>query len=303
MKRMVVPVTKRPQGSLDKTSNWAQARFGWVKQLQTRLGKDVGFAVLPWFDKEQLSPLNELAIGWWDETHKECRIGAYLGEQVLYARNEDRTYNVTSDSFRDPQVSLQVKYPKETRLLLGVACVRDSNVKESGVHLDLFDYTEKKIIRLKDTKKLIDAEITRVRAMPKKTKGWFLDSRKNGRIYADDPVIRVKSVGKKAEGWLRRNGINTVAILHALTKETRPKGLTVKALKQYHANCKDASSENSPSITYFTEADNPFAARYGEEEDEWGQPEWISKIKSSTVFAHQVCVTNLVKHIVTQTKK
>jgi hypothetical protein len=27
------------------------------------------------------------------------------------------------------------------------------------------------------------------------------------------------------------------------------------------------------------------------------------QIKSSTVFAHQVCVTNLVKHIITQTKK
>jgi hypothetical protein len=97
--------------------------------------------------------------------------------------------------------------------------------------MDLFNYTEKKIISLKDTKKIIDAEITRVRTMPKRTKGWFLDSHKDGRIYADDPVIRFKGVGKKAEGLLRRNGINTVANLHALTKETRPKGLTVKALE------------------------------------------------------------------------
>ncbi len=73
-----------------------------------------------------------------------------------------------------------------------------------------------------------------------------MDSREDGRIYADDPVIRVKGVGKKAEGLLRRNGINTVANLHALAKETRPKGLTVEALKQYLSNCKDASSENAP---------------------------------------------------------
>jgi hypothetical protein len=53
--------------------------------------------------------------------------------------------------------------------------VRDSNGEERGVCLDLFDYTKKKIISLKDTKKIIDVEITRVRAMPKKTKVWFLD--------------------------------------------------------------------------------------------------------------------------------
>jgi hypothetical protein len=58
----------------------------------------------------------------------------------------------------------------------------------------------------------------------------------------------------------------------------------------------------SISIIYLIETDNPFAARYGEEEDEWGQPEWKSKINSSAVFAHQVCVTDLVKHIVIQTK-
>ncbi len=125
----------------------------------------------------------------------------------------------------------------------------------------------------------------------------------NGRIYADDPVIQVKGVGKKAEGLLRRNGVNTVANLRALTEETRSEGLTAKALKRYLTNCEDASSENAPSITYFTEANNPFAARYGKEGDEWGQPEWISKIKNSTVLVHQVCVTDLVKHIVKQTKK
>ena len=114
------------------------------------------------------------------------------------------------------------------------------------------------------------------------------------------PVIRVKGIGKKAEGLLKRNGIKTVANLRALTKETRPEGLTAKALKQFFTNCEDALSKNAPSITYYTEADNPFAARYGEEEDDWGQPEWISKIKSSTVFKHQVCVTDLVKHIVKQ---
>jgi hypothetical protein len=40
MTRMIVPVTKRPQGSLDKKSNWARARYGWVTQLLIRFGFD-----------------------------------------------------------------------------------------------------------------------------------------------------------------------------------------------------------------------------------------------------------------------
>jgi hypothetical protein len=49
--------------------------------------------------------------------------------------------------------------------------VRDSNGEERGVCLELFDYTKKKIISLKDTNKIIDAEIKRFRAMPKKPRG------------------------------------------------------------------------------------------------------------------------------------
>ena len=69
MKRRVVPVTKRHQGSLNKKSNWAQAQahYGWATQLLVQLGCDVcldPFAVPPWFDKCRLSPLNKCAIGW-----------------------------------------------------------------------------------------------------------------------------------------------------------------------------------------------------------------------------------------------
>jgi hypothetical protein len=118
MKRRVAPVTKRPQGSLDKKSNWAQARYGWVTQLLLRFDINVcldpfskestGLAVPLCFDKTHLRPINKFGIRWWDETHKECEVGAYLGEQVLYARNDDGEYDSQSDSYRDPQVALQV---------------------------------------------------------------------------------------------------------------------------------------------------------------------------------------------------
>jgi hypothetical protein len=114
-----------------------------VTQLQIRLGIDVyldpfleestGFAVPSLLDKRHLSPLNKSAIGWQDKTHKECKIRAYLGGQVLCAKNDDGEYNSTSDLFCDPQVGLQLKYTKKTQLLLGVACVKDSNGEERRV--------------------------------------------------------------------------------------------------------------------------------------------------------------------------
>jgi hypothetical protein len=104
--------------------------------------------------------------------------------------------------------------------------------------MNLLDYTKKKVISLKDAKCIIDAKITGGRKMPRRGKGWFLDSSEDGILYANNPVIRVKGVGKKAEKLLRRNGIKTVAILRTFTVKTlndiaqRPdNGLTVKALK------------------------------------------------------------------------
>ncbi len=72
MKRRVAPVTKLPQGSLDKKSNWvqAQARYGWVMQsllhfdidvcLDPLLKESTGLAVPLWFDKTRLRPINSL---------------------------------------------------------------------------------------------------------------------------------------------------------------------------------------------------------------------------------------------------
>ena len=85
--------------------------------------------------------------------------------------------------------------------------------------MNLIDYTKKKVISLKDTKKIIDTDITRVRTISKMAKGWFLDSRVNGKIYANNPVIRVKGVarrlrkccGETASRWLQ-------AYVHSLKK-------------------------------------------------------------------------------------
>ena len=77
-------------------------RLGFDVCLDPFLTESTEFAVPSCFDKSRLSPLNMCAIGWWDETHKECVTGTYLGEQVLYTRNDDGEYDSTRDSFCDP---------------------------------------------------------------------------------------------------------------------------------------------------------------------------------------------------------
>ncbi len=51
--------------------------------------------------------------------------------------------------------------------------------------MNQFDYTKKKVISSKDTNKIIGAKITSVRKLLKRTKGWFVDSRENGMLYAN----------------------------------------------------------------------------------------------------------------------
>jgi hypothetical protein len=180
---------------------------------------------------------------------------------------------------------------------------------EQGVRLEPFDYTLKKVLSLKKSTKLITDEVLRIRTLKRDTKGWVLNPRVEGTLYANDPVGMVKSVGKKTAKLLESNDIKTVADLLTLDVvkmkqiAQTTKGLTVASLQRFVHYCADASSENAPEITYFIDSDNPYAARYGEEEDEWGQPAWKTIIKKSTTFTGVVCITDLIKHMVVQTKK
>jgi len=62
-------------------------------------------------------------------------------EQHQLAQNENGDYD-ENGSYRDGEVALQVKFLKETHLLLGVASVKDGT-GERGVRLESLDYMEK----------------------------------------------------------------------------------------------------------------------------------------------------------------
>jgi hypothetical protein len=145
--KVVTSIAKRPQGSLDKNTTWAKCRHPWVAQLLIRLGCTINldpfleeannFQVPPCFNRSCLTPLDMCAIGWWDETHKKCFFGDFRegqSKQVRFYRNENGECD-TNGAIRDKgrKLALTVKFPRETRLLLGVAVVRkDNNDGEHG---------------------------------------------------------------------------------------------------------------------------------------------------------------------------
>ena len=88
MKPRVLSMLKKPQGSGDAQDAWSIARNRQCAQLLVRLNKiksddllldqfKVEDGILPaWLQYNQLSPIDEHKVSYWDETHKKCEIGA-----------------------------------------------------------------------------------------------------------------------------------------------------------------------------------------------------------------------------------
>ena len=83
----------------------------------------------------------------------------------------------------------------------------------------------------------------------------------------------------------------------------RKKGVPVASIMRFLENIKDLSHEDAPLIVYYCNKENPYAAKFGLEENKWGEPAWIHEIKSLQIFAKTVCIINLVKHMVMEANK
>jgi hypothetical protein len=180
---------------------------------------------------------------------------------------------------------------------------------EGGVRLEPLDYMEKVVITLKESKKIIDNKILQVKILPCTTKGWFQNQCEDGVLYVNDPMSNIKGVGKGIQKLLMENDINTIADLRGLNMQMmnniagRTKGLNIASLKQFQISCTLASINNAPEVIYFIDEDNPYTAKFGTEKDEWGQEVWMTSMKTLPAFAGKVCISDLVKHMVMQTKK
>jgi hypothetical protein len=68
-------------------------------------------------------------------------------------------------------------------------------------------------------------------------------------------------------------------------------------------NSKHVSPCHAPAVIHYIDAENPFAAKYGTDVNEWGKEAWVKQIKKSSAFTGVRCITDLVKHMVIKTKK
>ncbi len=103
MKRDVSNIGARPQGSRDKETAWAKARYNFAVQFLVRLGrgdevdlepfKKRNGGTLPEYLKDEnlrSFKLDMYKIVWWDEVHKDCFLGNFrqdANKQVRFPRN------------------------------------------------------------------------------------------------------------------------------------------------------------------------------------------------------------------------
>jgi hypothetical protein len=99
---------------------WCKARKGWSTQLLIRFGllnqaaidllRDTESNKLPaWYDSEQMDPLEQSQVVWWDETHKKCVIGGLQGGAathfVRFSRDKNGRLDLDNGTYYDTEVS------------------------------------------------------------------------------------------------------------------------------------------------------------------------------------------------------
>jgi hypothetical protein len=137
----------------------------------------------------------------------------------------------------------------------------------------------------------------------------MMDPWEDRKLYLDDPVSRIAGVGEGIEKSLKDYNIMTVADLHGLNQQTMKsiakttRGFGLSLLDQCMENSKHVSPCNAPVVIHYIDTENPFAAKFGTDVNEWGKEAWVKQIKKSSAFRGVRCITDLVKHMVIKTKK
>jgi len=316
----VSPIKKIKQGSKDVNSDWAVSRHQWIMQLLCRLGRrhelDHHELLLPdgsmpdYFDEEKLAPymLELQHIAWWDETHRKCTIGSETAQagrklQIKFKRNEFGQIDLKEGTYTaDDKIEMNVKFPAEVRLCLGVATVWDPSGNEKGVMLKPFDYSGKIILSKKDYDRKVDDEIDRIRKLVGgKQAGWIVSMREEGVLYSNDPLTALSGLGPATfKKLLDFDIVEVEDLAHQtdmdLDKLAYHKVTTRRQLADWRDLCALACEEPPlpPDIDYRKQS-NPYLARYGSS--------WMEKLSKSCTMEKYVLVTDMVQHIHDETAK
>jgi hypothetical protein len=202
---------------------------------------------------------------------------------------------------------LTVKYPKQGRFCLGIGIV-DRGDGPKGERIELFDYTSKNIITIKTKNEMIESSIREVKKLPLDSKDWTSSNHEPGALYLNDPVTKIDGVSVKKQELLAKAGITLIqdlvglddAEIKRIAKST--KGLGVAGLAAVVDASRNVLNESAPETTYYIEAENPWAAKYGTEKDEWGVEAWEVQLKKTSAFSGVACITDLVQWIASKSR-
>jgi hypothetical protein len=195
---------------------------------------------------------------------------------------------------------LNVKYEKEIRFCLGCAMVTLPDGKETARRCKEYDYSGKTILSVKDYARRMEAEIRRVKNLPAGGSGWVFDAAPSI-VFEDDNLNRLNRVGDKTRDQLLKLGYDKVGDLKGLSddlviqlhgKLSRvPLAGLVAAVEQASTECQEGER---PEKVDYRQHDNPYEARYGNN--------WESELKKATQMQAYVCVTDMIEHIVQESK-
>lgn len=133
-----------------------------------------GNTIPPMFDGNKLTPICRHQIVFFDETHQQCLLGSagvaklVNGKevQVRFPKDEKGNIDIINGTYRDDELQnrLQPKYPKEIRLVLGVAAVKNVDGTIEGKRALPFDYTGRKVLSCTDIVKGFGASMVKTLA-------------------------------------------------------------------------------------------------------------------------------------------
>ena len=135
--------------------------------------------------------------------------------------------------------------------------------EEVGVRLPLLDYTEKKIVAIKEWDDAVGKEIKRVKGLTGEKGKWIVSSREEGAVYGDDQISILSGIGPITSKKLQEAGIATISnLLHH--QVTLPSSYTSSQWAQLLLKIPPTlAGDIAPIPIDHRQADNPCLSLYG----------------------------------------
>lgn len=312
LKPVISSLKKRKQGNLDENSPWAKARNNWTKQLCLRFDVCAPRDLFP-FPEEIPKPFSAdflrdkkvkiQQVVFWDETHKKVHIGKGSSrnqDEIRFPRDNNGKLDLKNGTYKKESEYLQVKYPEEVRLSLGVAQVELLDGFIQGKRAKPFVYSAKVLMSIDDFQSEIEKEIKRVRNLQGAGAPWYQNKR-NGRIWESESLALLNGCGGKTRELLEKKNITSILHLKRMDDATlvslKEGFLTVKKLRKLKAlaNASLPGAPPSDLVVNHTLSQNPYKSLYEEN--------WSEKILLSKHMKKFVCITHLIEHIYQESER